>query len=262
MTSPMDVDKRLGSITLYEAMQIWERFHAACSSSRLVLWSGIGFQQAEIWARDHDRQTLTQAMGSLMDKSDPACRHHVKTAAQWRLYVHAASILFTLFISTGPEVVVLTPHPPQRLNPHGASYYQRIEEPWLKACCDGEKFKIIFAHPRTKAARDHIYEYWPTDRVEEWTARYPGAEVVQHWGSRNWDVVQQSSNQQSELRQTRATILEKMFLYTKGRRREVEEKKAEDMKTKKKRRAEAELRAEKKRTRAKEQISGATIQKV
>lgn len=212
----MDVDKWLGSITLYEAVQIWERFQTTCLASRLVLWSGISFEQAEIWARDHDCQTLTQAMGSLMDKSDPACCRHVKTAAQWKLYVHAASILFTLFISTGTEVVVLTPHPPQRLNPHGTSYYQRIEEPWLKAYCDGEKFKIMFAHPRIKAARDDIYEYWPTDRVGDWTARYPRAEVVQRWGSHNWDVEQQSSYQESELRHTRAAILENMFLYTSG----------------------------------------------
>ncbi|OAA45175.1 hypothetical protein BBO_03753 [Beauveria brongniartii RCEF 3172] len=149
-----------------------------------------------------------------MDKSDPACRHRVKTSAQWSLYVHAASILFTLFISTGTEMVVLTPHPPQRLNPHGRSYYQQIEEPWLKACCDGERFKIMFAHPRIKTARDDIYEYWPTDRLDEWMARYPGAEVVQRWGRHNWDVVQQSSYRQSELRQARATILEKMSLYT------------------------------------------------
>ncbi|KAM3533768.1 hypothetical protein MY4038_002971 [Beauveria bassiana] len=114
-------------------------------------------------------------MGSLMNKSDPACRHDFRTPAQWSLYVHAASVLFTLFISTGTGVVVLTPHPPQRLNPYDTS------------------FKIMFVHPRIQAARDDIHEYWPTDRVDEWTARYPGAEIVQRWKSRSWDVKQQSS---------------------------------------------------------------------
>ncbi|KAM3529992.1 hypothetical protein NHJ13051_001599 [Beauveria bassiana] len=51
----------------------------------------------------------------------------------------------------------------------------------------------MFVHPRIQAARDDIYEYWPTDRVDEWTARYPGAEIVQRWKSRSWDVKQQSS---------------------------------------------------------------------
>ncbi|KAM0670523.1 hypothetical protein ACQRIT_006917 [Beauveria bassiana] len=111
-------------------------------------------------------------MGSLMNKSNPACRHDFRTPAQWSLYVHAASILFTLFISTGTE---------------------QIEKSYPKAFCDEERFKIMFVHPRIQAVRDDIYEYWLTDRVDEWTARYPGAEVVQRWKSRNWDVKQQSS---------------------------------------------------------------------
>ncbi|KAJ6781010.1 hypothetical protein PWT90_09606 [Aphanocladium album] len=218
----MDVDKWLGSITLYEASQIWARFNSCCDASRLVLWSGIPFARAERWARQHGRQTLTQAMGPLMDKSDPRCRVHCKTANQWRRYVHAASILFTLYVSGGDEVVVLTPHPPQRLNPHRESYYQNIEEPWLKACCCAEEeetgtFQIRFAHPRVEEAQDYIYEYWPVDRVSAWTARYPNVPAAQQrWEHHCWGSQRMSAYGPEDLRRERSAVLEKLHLYRTG----------------------------------------------
>ncbi len=78
----MDIDLWLSFITLEEAAQIWTRFHDAREPNNLVLWRGVGFDQVESWAKEHDRRTLTQAMGPLKDRSDPSCRYRVKSAKQ------------------------------------------------------------------------------------------------------------------------------------------------------------------------------------
>ncbi|KAF1730879.1 hypothetical protein CRV24_008950 [Beauveria bassiana] len=123
-------------------------------------------------------------MGSLMNKSDPACRHDFRTPAQcgsiYAVYQHRDR-------GGGADTASAAAAEPIR------HVVQQIEKSCLKACRDEERFKIMFVHPRIQAARDDIYEYWPTDRVDEWIARYPGAEVVQRWKSRSWDVKQQSS---------------------------------------------------------------------
>ncbi|OAA80094.1 hypothetical protein LEL_03580 [Akanthomyces lecanii RCEF 1005] len=214
----MDVDKWLGSVNLYEAAQIWARFNSACEPHKTVLWSGIEFEQAEDWARKHDRKTLTQAMGPLMDKSDPSCRRNIKDHDQWCLYVHAASILFAVFISTGSEVVVLARHPPQRFNPYYESYYQNIEEPWFTACCDPDKFKIMLAHPQIESAGDCLYQYWPVDRVDEWKRMFPHPKVLRPrpWPHHTWDSVKTSECQETDLRREKHTIMEKLYFYKTG----------------------------------------------
>ncbi len=214
----MDVDKWLGSVNLYEAAQIWARFNSACEPHKMVLWSGIEFEQAEDWARKHDRKTLTQAMGPLMDKSNPSCRRNIKDDYQWCLYVHAASILFAVFISTGSEVVVLARHPPQRFNPYYESYYQNIEEPWFTACCDPDKFKIMLAHPQIEGAGDCLYHYWPVDRVDEWKRMFPHPKVLtpRPWPHHTWDSVKTSECQETDLRREKHTIMEKLYFYKTG----------------------------------------------
>lgn len=214
----MDVDKWLGSITLYEAAQIWARLNSTCNPNALVLWTGIHFDLAAEWAREHNRKTLTQALGPLMDRSSPTCRFHLKNPHQWALYVHAASILFTLFISTGDEVVVLVRHPPERFDPNRRSYYQNIEEPWLTSCCDRGRFKIMLAHPRVTEARDYMYQYWPVDNVQDWITTYPNPQVGKAWAwqCHYWDSVQSSTYQPQDLMRERANIMQKLYLYKTG----------------------------------------------
>ncbi|KAJ3489959.1 hypothetical protein NLG97_g5881 [Lecanicillium saksenae] len=212
----MDVDKWLGSITLYEAVQIWTRFSETCEPRSVVFWSGIKFDQAQAWAARHGRKTLTLAMGPLMDKEHTCCRYHLKNIQQWCRYVHAASILLALFASNGTEVVVLTPHPPQRLNPYGESYYQNIEQPWLTACCDATNFRIQFAHPDIEEAKDDVYQYWPVDCVDGWTTKHPGAKAAYHWHRHSWDKVQMSHYSPDDLRRERCNVMQKMYLYRTG----------------------------------------------
>lgn len=214
----MDVDKWLGSVNLYEAAQIWARFNSACEPHKMVLWSGIKFKQAEDWACQNGRMTLTQAMGPLMDKSSPSCRRNMKDHHQWSLYVHAASILFALFISTGSEVVVLARHPPERFNPYHESYYQNIEEPWLTACCDPDNFRIMLAHPGVEGAGNYLYQYWPVDKVEDWRGKfpYPKISTAQPWPHHPWDPAKTSAYQESDLRRESHTIMEKLYFYKTG----------------------------------------------
>ncbi|KAF1735633.1 hypothetical protein CRV24_004559 [Beauveria bassiana] len=214
----MDVDKWLGSVNLYEAAQVWARFDSACEPHRMVLWSGIGFEQAEDWARQHDRKSLTQAMGPLMDKSNPSCRRNIKNDRQWCLYVHAASILFALFISTGSEVVVLARHPPDRFNPDHESYYQNIEEPWLTACCDPDKFRIMLAHPEIEGAGNCLYQYWPVDRVDDWKSMFPHPKVLKTrpWPHHSRKSLKTSEYHEVDLRRKRHAIMEKLYLYKTG----------------------------------------------
>ncbi|OAA43361.1 hypothetical protein BBO_04504 [Beauveria brongniartii RCEF 3172] len=214
----MDVDKWLGSVNLYEAAQVWARFESACEPHRMVLWSGIEFEQAEDWASQHNRKTLTQAMGPLMDKSNPSCRRNIKNDYQWSLYVHAASILFAVFISTGSEVVVLARHPPDRFNPYYESYYQNIEEPWLTACCDPNKFRIMLAHPGIEGAGNCLYQYWPVDRVDDWKSMFPHPKVLttRPWPHHPWKSLKTSEYQEGHLRRERHAIMEKLYLYKTG----------------------------------------------
>ncbi|KGQ07322.1 hypothetical protein BBAD15_g7376 [Beauveria bassiana D1-5] len=214
----MDVDKWLGSVNLYEAAQVWARFDSACEPHRMVLWSGIEFEQAEDWARQHDRKSLTQAMGPLMDKSNPSCRRNLKNHHQWCIYVHAASILFALFISTGSEVVVLARHPPDRFNPYHESYYQNIEEPWLTACCDPDKFRIMLAHPEIEGAGNCLYQYWPVDRVDDWKSMFPHPKVLKTrpWPHHSRKSLKTSEYHEVDLRRKRHAIMEKLYLYKTG----------------------------------------------
>lgn len=212
----MDAERWLGSITLYEAAQIWGQFATSCDPSSLVLWSNVDFKTAQAWAVEHDRKTLTQAMGPLMDKAHPTCRFNFKDVDQWCRYVHAASILFALYISIGTKVTVLTPHPPQRLNPHGDSYYQNIEEPWLTSCCDARYFKIMFAHPTMEVAQNDEYEYWPVDKVKDWVSRYPSTLPKEQWQRHVWNPVEFSEYHAIDLKRERDNIMTKLYIYKTG----------------------------------------------
>lgn len=212
----MDAERWLGSITLYEAAQIWAQFATSCEPSGLVLWSNVEFEQAQTWAAQHGRRTLTQAMGPLMNKSHPSCRCNFKDVDQWCRYVHAASILLALYISTGSKVVVLTPHPPQRLNPYGDSYYQNIEKPWLTSCCDASHFKIMFVHPTIEAAENDEYQYWPIDKVKHWVSRYPETPAKEQWRRHIWDPDKVSEYHPIDLKRERYNIMTKLYLYKTG----------------------------------------------
>jgi hypothetical protein len=51
--------------------------------NKQVLWSGIPRDEAQRWADKHEMQTLTTAMGPLMDLSYPLCLRNQKSSDAW-----------------------------------------------------------------------------------------------------------------------------------------------------------------------------------
>lgn len=141
-------------VTTEEEEQIIRQFQLACIPGRQVLWTGMFRNQAQKWADDHGMQTLTTAMGSLMDPKDPECPQHFKTGKAWSKYIHGASAVFAWFISGGDLVTVLSQPPPVRFNPSQGSSYQTIEEP------------IIMG--KTGISN----QMWPVDQADLWKEKY------------------------------------------------------------------------------------------
>ncbi|KAJ4992921.1 hypothetical protein SVAN01_01625 [Stagonosporopsis vannaccii] len=132
-----------------------------------VLWSGILREQAQVWADERDMQTLTTAMGPLMDTRSPVCLHGQKSYNAWSKYIHGASAVFAWHIAKSNVVTVLCPPPPQRFHPSGLVYYQTIEEPILRrAMANGATLRIELVHPRVKGAEDFRYEFLHCDGVD------------------------------------------------------------------------------------------------
>ncbi|KAM5359949.1 hypothetical protein ACJZ2D_014098 [Fusarium nematophilum] len=166
-------------LTAEEEAQIRRQFQQACLRDKQVLWTGMKISQAQKWADDHQRQTLTTAMGPLMNPKHPQCLQHQKSKKAWSKYVHGASAVFAWYISGGELVTLLTQPPPDRFNPQGPTYYQIIEEPIVTGKIGGRAVKQIqVVHPAVTQAVDFTYQVWPVDEVLEWKKRYGMLRVV------------------------------------------------------------------------------------
>lgn len=147
-----------------------------------VLWSGMPREVAQEWADRHQLQTLTTAMGPLMDEKHPECLKLKKNQRQWKRYVHGASAIFAWRIAQAEKVTLLSPPPPERFHPSGLSYYQLIEEPIIRGLFGRNSVKnIMITHPMILEGKDDefFYELWPNDRSEKW---------VEQFGSRPYKV--------------------------------------------------------------------------
>ncbi|KAH8653992.1 hypothetical protein BGZ60DRAFT_419120 [Tricladium varicosporioides] len=151
-----------------------------------VLWSGILRDEAQSWANKHEMQTLTTAMGPLMDPSHSLCLQNQKSSNAWGKYVKGASAIFAYYISRGERVTVLSPPPPERFHPSGQTNYQAIEEPIVKGLLGTSIVsQIEMVHPTVKGAEDTYYQIWPVDDTATWTAKF-GELGVQ---KRRWRMV-------------------------------------------------------------------------
>ncbi|GJC89540.1 hypothetical protein ColLi_12378 [Colletotrichum liriopes] len=137
---------------------------------RQILWSGIPFEEAQTYAKNHDMQTLTIAMGPLMDKGNPACLKSQKSVKEWSNYVRGASLIFSWRINTSGKITtLLVPPPPNRFNPSRRTSFQEIEEPVIKGLLSPRTVdRIMIAHPTVKEAGDLTYQYWPVDEQHNW----------------------------------------------------------------------------------------------
>ncbi|KAH9225551.1 hypothetical protein K456DRAFT_1766872 [Colletotrichum gloeosporioides 23] len=153
-------------LTRKEGEEIMRQFNESWIDEKQVLWSGVAHATVEEWANQRGMQTLTSAMGDLMNWTHPKCRRLSKTSVQWTRYMKGVSAIFAWKIAQGHTVTLLTPPPPVRFHPSGLTNYQDIEEPVLKGAVDGTVVgKIVAVHPEVEGAEDMAYEYWPKDQV-------------------------------------------------------------------------------------------------
>jgi hypothetical protein len=102
------------TLSVQEALDISERFKSdEWIPNGQVLWSGVPRGIAQGWADSRHLQTLTTAMGPLMNEKHPDCLKTKKTPRQWSRYIHGASAVFAWHIAQGEKVTLLSPPPPQ-----------------------------------------------------------------------------------------------------------------------------------------------------
>lgn len=162
-----DYSKYLTSVQAREIIQQFKKvvLRPGCQ----VMWSGVPRAWVQDWADRHGLQTLSTAMGPLMDIKDASCRKRMMTLAQWSNYVRGASLLFASCLPKGHRITMLAMPPPNRFNPTGESTYQQIEEPILKGSLGGDSvLKIEIVHFTVVGLEDIRYQVWPLDKVGEW----------------------------------------------------------------------------------------------
>ena len=195
-------------------------------------------------------QTLTTAMGPLMDLSHPLCLRNQKSSDAWSKYIKGASAIFAWYISRGERVTVLSPPPPERFHPSGQTNYQAIEEPIVKGMLGTSAVsRIEMVHPSVKGAENIYYQIWPVDNTTTWTARFGELKVQK----RRWRM--------AKLLKALSSILGDMEIakaHQEAKEKENEEKEAKKEKkktgksTKERKKARKEKKEKKKATKAKD----------
>jgi hypothetical protein len=188
-------------LSVQEAAQIIKQFQSEnWIPNGQVLWSGILREKAQEWADRHQLQTLTTAMGPLMNEKHPECLKSKKNLRQWSRYVHGASAIFAWRIAQGEKVTLLSPPPPERFHPSGLSYYQLIEEPIIQGLINQNAVqKILITHPMIAENEDEesFYELWPNDRREKW---------VEQFGSRPYKMKWRQVGHSSDIAELRSLV--------------------------------------------------------
>jgi hypothetical protein len=151
-------------LNVEEVVVIEAQFSSSLRPDQQFLWTGMNQDAAQAWADRNGLQTLTTAMGPLMNNDNPACPKKKKSHNQWVQYVHGASALFAFRISKGNLVTLLTPPPPGRFHPSGATSFQAIEEPIVKGHVGNHAVeRIVAVHPTVCGASRIRYQIWPED---------------------------------------------------------------------------------------------------
>jgi hypothetical protein len=167
----------------FEILRQFERL--PLKPGRQVMWSGVPREWVQIWADEHDMQTLTTAMGPLMDKNNPLCKRNNKSPRAWSRYIMGASGLFAEHLPKGQVVTVLLRPPPYRLDPRGLSTYQMLEQPVLKGELGGMAvIRIDVVHITVRGAEDSAYQFWPVDEGYQWTQKHDASHLSTSSGRR------------------------------------------------------------------------------
>ena len=183
MCSSVEVEYFYHYFTAEELAQICEQFHSDWSPNQQVMWSGIPRAVVQEWADRHQMQTLTTAMGPLMDREDARCLRSRLDRKKWSRYMQGASALFAYHIAQDQgRVTVLTPPPPERFHPSRETNYQAVEEPILKGRLERRVSRIELVHPTITGAEDVHYQFWPVDESHAWNTQFGRlASLHQDW---------------------------------------------------------------------------------
>lgn len=162
--------KLLEYLTIEDEAQIQHQFEGETwALNKQVLWSGVLREEAQRWANEHGMQTLTTAMGPLLNPMDRSYARKNRSPKAWRRYMKGASAIFAWHITRGEYVTILTPPPPERFHPSGLTSFQAIEEPILKGAISNHAvLRIDIAHPNVKGGGDYTYQLWPADEIDTW----------------------------------------------------------------------------------------------
>lgn len=137
-----------------------------------VMWTGVSRDRVQQWADKRGLQTLSSAMGPLMDSKHSSCRRRSKTEKAWKQYVMGASALFAMHLPKGCVVTLITKPPPSRINSAGDSTYQLLEQPMLQGIHGGTSvLRIEAVHFEVAGMEDFRYQVWPVDEVESWVKK-------------------------------------------------------------------------------------------
>ncbi|KAL2816024.1 hypothetical protein BDW59DRAFT_175955 [Aspergillus cavernicola] len=169
-------------LTVSEGAQIFDQFQSNWIRNGQVLWSGIPLDRVQEWAAKHHLQTLTIAMGPLMDKKHPDCLKSTKNPHEWSWYIRGASAIFAWQIARFEKVILLSFPPPQQLHPSGLSNYQSIEEPIIKGRlghCAVQQ--IIMVHSTITESKEFLYEIWPADKSSTWIKLFGLQNTSRKW---------------------------------------------------------------------------------
>ncbi|KAK2754320.1 hypothetical protein CKAH01_17475 [Colletotrichum kahawae] len=158
-------------LTTSEANEIREEFARVWIEDKQVFWSGADKRKTKIWAALNGFQTLTSAMGPLMEQGNDRCKRKTSSKS-WSLYMRGASAMFAWRASHGRLTTVLTPPPPHRFHPSGLTNYQDVEEPILKGILGSSVERIMMVHPEVTGAENFAYEAWPSDHYAAWVVSF------------------------------------------------------------------------------------------
>ncbi|KAK5705954.1 hypothetical protein LTR17_021206 [Elasticomyces elasticus] len=146
-----------------------------------VMWSGVHRSWVQIWADERYLQTLTTAMGPLMDGKYPLYRRKSRDPEVWSKYVKGASALFAESLPKGDVVTVILRPPPHRLETLGSTTYQLLEQPVLKGESGGlAVLRIDVVHITVRGAENSAYQFWPVDEGQRWAQEHDASDIRKH----------------------------------------------------------------------------------
>lgn len=160
-------------LTAHESQCIINQFSSeSWLPGRQILWESVEHAKVEKWAKQHSMQTLSIALGPLLEEGNPQYLKAGMTPARTQKFMRGAGALFTWYISLGGEVTIVCRPPPERFNPGLHTNFQQNELPILRTAIETSSLVVYMVHPDVERATDPPYQVWPHDETQMWIDKY------------------------------------------------------------------------------------------